>query len=70
MNKDVFYRMETVYEACKNSNNQRIAIPLIKRIQFIDGEMYATVTDFCNDIGEKINDNVKERIVEKINMLN
>ncbi|MGE7621741.1 hypothetical protein ACQKMD_01440 [Viridibacillus sp. NPDC096237] len=70
MNNEIFDKIEVIQEACRNEDGERIAVPLLKRIQSIDGELYAYVDDFLNEFGGKLDENIKVHIEEKFLMVN
>ncbi|MGG0665526.1 hypothetical protein ABE042_15620 [Viridibacillus arvi] len=70
MNNEIFDRLDVIQEACLNENGERIAIPLLKQIQSIEGELYAYVDDFLNEFGGKLDEEIKLYIEQKFLLVN
>lgn len=67
MKENLFEKLSTIMEACKDENGKTLAIPLLKEIRIINNELFASVDKFCDQFGIEVDSETTRLITEKFN---
>ncbi|BDH60087.1 hypothetical protein MTP04_02170 [Lysinibacillus sp. PLM2] len=70
MDHKILVKLEHATAACQDKNGNQIAIPLLGKIQVIDGKVYCYIEGYLDQFGNEVDEETIEKILENLHYQN